>query len=885
MLAVPLKTTKGVDWSGPLRGFMEVNYTPEEFDKHASSIQRLSTTRERVANANGAQDNSIDALESYLTMLGQVEPRFPLGERGLKISFTWFDALQPQKKQTVASIEYERASVLFNLGAVLSHQGMVQDRNDIGGLKKACAFFQRAAGIFLHLKDNVIAHNSFPVLTDMSPEGLDMLYNLMMAQAQACFYEKAIRDEMKAAVLSKLSAQALIFYDKALNAARTSSLSTTLDPAWALHLEFQSQSFGASTQLQHSKVVHARAEEEASGYGEEVSRLNLASEICAQAIATARRGKLPQSMLDTTEHLEKVIHRRLDQANQDNNRIYMEVIPKTSSLSTPPAASLAKPMVPNASLTDVANVGESIGRADDPMDDTLFAGLLPVVMQEAEAMYQSKLSGIVEQYGKKVQDAAEEVKLRLSEANLPAAVEAGEGSEEIPDAVWGRIQNVVSRGAYAGLRSGVQGNEALGARIFEALREIEQKLDEEEREDARAKQTWGPQWELTSSVELNQHMRRDVERYRSLLNEARQSDEVLQQKLSASKGKLDILSFSRSQLNDLFPTAEEVNDNPEVEATRADLAVMLVTLGSNIQECENLQGQLVDEISSDSIARAMSRAPGGAQAIAANKSKLNALIDKEAAKYKPMLQKIDKRIGEQPGLLSRVLDKNFEFSKQRNQSEAMLKREGVIAEVDQAIATFEELWTYVGEGEKFYQNLSGRIDQLRTTAFDHCYVRELQRNELEEELARRAGGGGGGGGGGASNGGSYPGMQQEQQQQQRGLSRQGSMPFMSPYAVGGAAEAYPLDDGAAPAFSVQQPSQPPPPSYSQATGGDDRQAKLQTMKSTLGSGFGDARLEEALDGAGGDVNIAINHILGADPPSSGGKNKRHSKGKRFGLFK
>lgn len=905
MLAVPLKETKGVDWSGPLRSYISSNYSPEELDKHAGSIQRLSTTRERVANAAGAADSSVDAMESYLTMLGDVEPRFPLGEGGLKLTFVWYDALRPQKKMSMSQLEFERASVLFNLGSVLSHQGMVQDRSDVGGLKKACVFFQRAAGIYHYLRDEVVGHRLLgPTLSDMSPEGLDMLCNLMLAQAQACFYEKAIRDEHKPAILAKLSAQACDWYRHSLDASRSGSLASTLDPTWAVHIDFQYRCFQASTQFQYAKVVHQRAEETTEGYGEEIARLGYASELCEAAIYAGQQGRVPASMLETIRHLRKVIHDRLDVASEDNNRIYMQVIPSVKSLADPPMAALAKPIAPADGLLGSHDISYATRRGSDVYEESIFAGLLPVVMQEAETLYKSHLTHLVEEYGNKVQDACEDVKLRLSEAGLPAAVEAGDSSQDgLPDAVWSRIENSVnSRGGTAGLEISLQDNEALASGIDQQLRTIEAKLGEEEEEDTRCRTTWGELWTVTPSANLSLHMRGDISRYRSLLSEARASDNVLKDKLDTNREKMEILSFPKFKIDQLFPSTEDIDANPEVEETRSDLAVMLVELGTCIQELEGLQGQLVDDTAGDSIAAAMNSAPGGPNAVASSESRLQKLINSEVQKYSAMLSEMDGRIEDLPMMLSRILDRNFEFMKMRKQSEAMLKREGVIAEIDQAIEAFEEIATYIVEGEKFYQNLRTRIGQLDTTAADHCYVRDMQRKELEADLVKRAQNASSNSTNNNTGGGMYPGQQQQQPQgvypgmmSRPGYDRQMSQPLMTPYAVGGGgvAPAFPMGPSAvqtvptaAPAYPMSGGDRnppPPPPRYSSATsssGGRDSE-KIAQIRAIVGDDISDQQISEALSGADGDLNRAINHLLeNPSPPPSRNSSRRGFFGRR-----
>jgi len=907
MLAVPLKEAKAVDWNTPLRTYLQENYSRDELDKYSSSVQRLSTAREHVANAVGGKDDSIEGFKSYLGMLGQVEPRFPISDSGkLRITFTWFDALKPTKKMQGQSIVFERACVLFNYGAALSHQGMLQDRSDTDGLKKACQLFQQSAGVFAHLRDHIIGQEyTGPVLTDMSPEGLDMLYYLMLAQAQACFYEKAVHDNHKVAVLSKLAAEACNLYEKALEAAKSSALAPTLDKAWASHLEFQYKCFAASSQLQYSRVVHERADQTTKGYGEEVARVSLASDYAAAAAQCGKSHKFPASMLETVYTLQAVIDRALETATENNNKIYMELVPGKSELSHPPGVALAKPIAPKKKLVQAASFSE-LGESSSK----IFAGLLPKVMHEAEALYQSKLSNLVDINRRQVAQASEDIKIRLSEAGLPAAVEAGDMSDGLPPAVWERLHTlVVNRGGIKGLHEAVESNGKLAVKANKFLDEIESKLSEEEGQDMRARATWGAKWNATSSAELSMHMRADIERYRTLIKDGQESDEALAQKIEENLSQMEILTYSKSRLDGMFPTSDDVDSNPEVDELRGELAMMLVTLGANLQETEKLQKELAEEASHDTIGTAMANAPGGAHAVASTKANMRNLVSETMEKYDPLVSKIEAKLFEQPELLSSVLEMNQAFRSMRNQSEAMLKREGVIAEIDRAINIYNDLVLYIVEGEKFYVNLLSRIEQLKITALDHTYVRDMQRKELEAILSTQAATAvtdsprpsapsapAAPAESSATSQSSYPGMNRP------GLNRDNSRPIMQPYAVGDTSQASSQPSAPAPAYPVSAPStpaSPPAPAFptEPVTTTSDRPfgAKMSTMKSMLGDAFSDAQLEGALEGADGDVNRAVNHLLTSTEPTStpmsrgeGSSSKRSSSKrkskKRFGVF-
>ena len=82
-------------------------------------------------------------------------------------------------------------------------------------MRKACAYFQEAAGILEALKE-LVKVGAWPELTpDLSINLLDALQLLMLAQAQKCFYEKASRAGMKDAIVAKITAECSRLYNEA----------------------------------------------------------------------------------------------------------------------------------------------------------------------------------------------------------------------------------------------------------------------------------------------------------------------------------------------------------------------------------------------------------------------------------------------------------------------------------------------------------------------------------------------------------------------------------------------------------------------------------------------------------------------------------------------
>lgn len=67
-----------------------------------------------------------------------------------------------------------------------------------------------------------------PGVFDFSPDFITLCINLMLAQAQECFYEKAVKDNMKPTLISKLAAQVADFYELTLNSFNNQYISSTV---------------------------------------------------------------------------------------------------------------------------------------------------------------------------------------------------------------------------------------------------------------------------------------------------------------------------------------------------------------------------------------------------------------------------------------------------------------------------------------------------------------------------------------------------------------------------------------------------------------------------------------------------------------------------------
>lgn len=204
MIPLGLKETKDIDFSDPFKDFILEHYS-EDGENYEEAIAELMETRQ--ATRTPTRDSAgIALLLRYYNQLYFIERRFFPPDRSLGIYFEWFDSLTgvPSCQRTVA---FEKASVLFNAGALYTQLGAKHDRRTIKGLDQAVDSFLRAAGTFRYIHENFTNAPSM----DLGPDMLDMLVQLMLAQARECLFEKLelqSRDNKNIDVLFDLAQEA-----------------------------------------------------------------------------------------------------------------------------------------------------------------------------------------------------------------------------------------------------------------------------------------------------------------------------------------------------------------------------------------------------------------------------------------------------------------------------------------------------------------------------------------------------------------------------------------------------------------------------------------------------------------------------------------------------
>uniref|UniRef100_A0A2I3TAZ5 BRO1 domain-containing protein n=1 Tax=Pan troglodytes TaxID=9598 RepID=A0A2I3TAZ5_PANTR len=183
LIPLGLKETKDVDFSVVLKDFILEHYSEDGY-LYEDEIADLMDLRQ-ACRTPSRDEAGVELLMTYFIQLGFVESRFFPPTRQMGLLFTWYDSLTgvPVSQQNLL---LEKASVLFNTGALYTQIGTRCDRQTQAGLESAIDAFQRAAGVLNYLKDTFTHTPSY----DMSPAMLSVLVKMMLAQAQESVFEK-----------------------------------------------------------------------------------------------------------------------------------------------------------------------------------------------------------------------------------------------------------------------------------------------------------------------------------------------------------------------------------------------------------------------------------------------------------------------------------------------------------------------------------------------------------------------------------------------------------------------------------------------------------------------------------------------------------------------
>lgn len=448
--------------------------------------------------------------------------------------FSRYDAFT-HKPTSQYSLAYEKASIIFNISAVLSCHAANQNRADDTGVKTAYHSFQASAGMFTYINENFLHAPS----TDLNRDTVKTLIHVTLAQAQEVFFEKQVADQKKPGFLAKLAGQAAYLYSQGAEIMQDFVGKNVFDKVWTVVVQAKAAHLG-SVASYHQAI----ADGESGSHGVAIARLQMAEKQAATALSWAKTfpssapatsnltAESGSNLLDLIRHNQTNLQALLATMTKDNDYIYHQPVPNEAGLSAVAKLPAAK-AIPVSELYQ----GQDIQRIIGP---DIFQKLVPMSVTETASLYDEEKAKLIRAETEKVETANGEMAASLDYLKLPGSLNILKGGMNQEMSVDEEFRRWCSE--LAGHNPFHRAFDELKDRKAEVLSQLDQcskQLDLEESVCEKMRSKYGADWSQQPSSRLNTTLRGDVRTYRDTVNEASASDSQLSSTLRQYESDFD----------------------------------------------------------------------------------------------------------------------------------------------------------------------------------------------------------------------------------------------------------------------------------------------------------------------------------------------------------
>ncbi|GMR41476.1 hypothetical protein PMAYCL1PPCAC_11671, partial [Pristionchus mayeri] len=706
---IPLKKTHEVDLIKPFNTYINTVYETKEDDKAEieDAVQELNKLRGKACcQPLDKHQSGLDLLTRYYDQLVAIENKIIISATQNPVVFKWQDAFDKgglffsKASLSLSDGAFERAAVLFNVGAFMTQVAALQPLLTDEELKATAGLFQKAAGVFYKLRDSVhslVPHDATP---DLCPDTLSACGAIALAQAQEAIYIKARKDKMKPAALVKIGAQAADFYSEAQKAISKDTVKGLFEKENYYMIVGKAFAYQAIAQY-HGAEEHA----ESHHIGMQLSRLNEAMKLADQS----RKYLAPSILAEQLAAIPKA-HAA---AKKDNDFIYHERVPDVTTLPALPKAAVAKAL--------------PVTHPISPRFKDMFSSVVPVQVHNAMQSYEARKGDLVGMQTMRMREATQLMNGILASLNLPAALDDVSSTETLPESIKLKSAKVKQSGGVTELHRLFNDLPALYKRNEEIIDEAARLLKEEESSDNNLRAQFGARWTRMSSQQLTGPLLQELGKYRGILATASNADKMVKTKFEQNREGIELLSRAESELRSSIPSQQPHATGGGSESVRR-LKELCATVAETIAERDRLEKELKDkncDIAGDFL-----------KALADSSLLNEEQISKEKIEqiYGPHVARVNESLNKQEGLLADIQRTNTMFCAEKSNTGGGAERERILKMLATAHDAFLELKGNLEEGTKFYNDLTPILVRLQQKISDFSFARQTEKEDLMRQV-------------------------------------------------------------------------------------------------------------------------------------------------------
>ncbi|KAK4237192.1 pH-response regulator protein palA/prr-1 [Achaetomium macrosporum] len=735
VLSLPFRKSTQISLASSIRQYISKKYDQHP-DMFRHDLEVIDSLRRDAVNVREPHPSGIKKLQIYAGQLVWMSGKFPID---IGVDFTWYPAFGYHTEHPLVqnNLKYELMNILFNLAALYSQLAFWSNRGSTEGLKTAASYFSQAAGVLNHMKTEVLPELRMAnPPDDMDEATLECLTQLLLAQSQECFWQKAVMDGYKDASIAKLAARVSDLYNLAGEAAMRSE---AISSAWIHHMSAKHHHFAAAAQYRAACDCL-----EKKRYGEEVARLADAVACVNEGLKECKGGYINKAVVDDLQGLQRRVEEDLKRAEKDNDVIYLQIVPPKSELKILERANMAVARVP----PQVAKPYDYFGDHAE-FGPALFTKLVPFSVHVAVSIYEERRDRLVNNnIVAELEALTDQLYEVLSSLNLPGSLQALEKPLGLPGTLVQRANEIRQADTINRLQRGLADIEKLCASDRAIFEEGKALLAAEEEEDRNMRlkhgtQRWTrPESRVEPSPNGGARLWNQVAEIDGYFASSTSSDAVVREKFAAVKDTLAVLAGPDRAIMDYIPNSRKTDVpeplKPAIGRLRTAYNDVLRLESRRRKRVESLKARSrADDVKGDILGEAarLERTYPNTPIVPAH---FEEFFDKRLDRlYDSELEIVDKERAEQEKAVAGLQRANREFEAQRRSigDRGSHDREKALQRLDNAYYKYKEIVSNVEVGRKFYNDLSRIVEQFRNQARHWVNERRKEARALEDEIS------------------------------------------------------------------------------------------------------------------------------------------------------
>ncbi|KAK7509497.1 BRO1-like domain-containing protein [Phyllosticta citriasiana] len=726
MLHLPFRRSHAVTLSDSIKQYISSKYDQHP-DMFTADLDAIDSLRSSAINSIEPHASGVRKLQAYAAQLVWIGGKFPVD---IGVEFMWYPALgyNTQRPTSENNIRFELANILFNLAAMYSQLATSTNRTTSDGLKLACNYFCVSAGVLSHLKTTVIPDLRTAPPEDMDTMTLESLEHLMLAQAQECFWQKAVKDGLKDASISKLAAKVSDLY---VASGDWGIKSNAISSEWIHHTTAKHHHFAAAAQFRAALDCLEKRK-----YGEEVARLRDSLNCANEALKEARY--ISKAVQADLNGLRNRVSEDLKRAEKDNDMIYLLPVPPKSELKTLDRASMVAARVPKEVSDPLSMLGDN-GELGRP----LFSKLVPYSVHVAASIYADRRDRLVNKTIEELEDLTARIHEVLKSLHLPGSLQALEKPLGLPPGLVSHAEEIRQQGGLDRIYRSIDETEGLKESDRAVYQEGVDLLRSEAAEDERARRKYGTdRWTRAPSAEAAKKLYAQLSEIEGYLNSAANSDGIVQGKVKENESLIRLLSGTDRDLESFVPSSRRVTMTAEVEREASKLRGCLNEVARfesrRKKKTEALKARAKQDDITPSLLFETARLERAYPMQPIEAIQFEGLFSAHLEEnWNPETSELLSSESQlQSTLVSRLTAANAAFNAARAPStnKSSSDREAALQKLENAYFKYKEVISNLDVGRKFYNDLAKVVGRFREDARAFAYARRAEAASGERDI-------------------------------------------------------------------------------------------------------------------------------------------------------